>query len=81
MKCHDGTDFTAEDVKFTILRIPGATGPQPTTSYIKNVKAMRIPDPHTLHIDTPAPTGILPYEFNRLSIVCKGAGRRQDRRR
>jgi len=28
---HDGSDLTAEDVKFSIERIPGVTGPNPAT--------------------------------------------------
>jgi peptide/nickel transport system substrate-binding protein len=30
VKFHDGSDFTAEDVKFSIERIPIVTGPNPT---------------------------------------------------
>ena len=31
VKFHDGSDFTAQDVKFSIERIPVVSGPNPTT--------------------------------------------------
>ena len=58
VKFHDGSDFTAEDVKFSIERIPNVTGPNPTTVYVRNVAGTEIVDPHTIRIKThgPAPT-------------------------
>src|SRR6478672_1658907 len=43
VKFHDGSDFTAEDVKFSIERIPNVTGPNPTTVYVRRVKEIQIP--------------------------------------
>ncbi len=37
VKFHDGSDFTAEDVKFSIERIPVVAGPNPTTIYVRRV--------------------------------------------
>jgi peptide/nickel transport system substrate-binding protein len=69
VKFHDGSDFTAEDVKFSIERIPIVSGPNPTMIYVRRVKDTKIVDPHTVHIvsDGPAPT--LPNDFIRLFIV------------
>ena len=47
MKFHDGSDFTAEDVKFSIERIPIVSGPNPTTIYVRRVKETKVVDPHT----------------------------------
>jgi peptide/nickel transport system substrate-binding protein len=69
VKFHDGSDFTAEDVKFSIERIPVVAGPNPTTIYVRRVKAVKIVDSHTVHIETDGPAPILPYDFIRLFIV------------
>ncbi len=69
VKFHDGSDFTAEDVKFSIERIPVVSGPNPTIIYVRQVKEVRIVDPHTVHIVTNGPAPTLPNDFIRLFIV------------
>jgi peptide/nickel transport system substrate-binding protein len=69
VKFHDGSDFTAEDVKFSIERIPIVAGPNPTTIYTRRVKEVKIVDPHTVHIVTDGPAPILPNDFIRLFVV------------
>ena len=73
VKFHDGSDFTAEDVKFSIERIPTVSGPNPTTIYTRRVKETRIIDPHTVHIVTDGPAPVLPNDFIRLFIVSSKA--------
>jgi peptide/nickel transport system substrate-binding protein len=73
VKFHDGSDFTAEDVKFSIERIPTVSGPNPTTIYVRRVKETKVIDAHTLHIITDGPAPILPYDFIRLFIVSSKA--------
>jgi peptide/nickel transport system substrate-binding protein len=73
VKFHDGSDFTAEDVKFSIERIPTVSGPNPTTIYVRRVKETKIIDAHTVHIVTDGPAPILPYDFIRLFIVSSKA--------
>lgn len=70
---HDGSDFTADDVKFSIERIPMVAGPNPTTIYVRRVKETRIIDPHTIHIVTNGPAPVLPNDFIRLFIVSSKA--------
>ena len=41
VKFHDGSDFTAKDVKFSIERIPVVSGPNPTTIYVRRVKEVK----------------------------------------
>src|SRR4026208_108777 len=57
VKFHDGSDFTAEDVKFSIARMPTVAGPNPTTIYVRRVKETKVIDPLTIHVitDGPAP--------------------------
>ena len=69
VKFHDGSDFTAEDVKFSIERIPVVAGPNPTTIYVRRVKEVKIVDPLTVHIVTDGPAPNLPNDFIRLFIV------------
>lgn len=66
---HDGSTFDAEDVKFSIERIPVVTGPTTTTIYVRRVAEVEIVDPYTLHIHTDGPAATLPYDFVRLFIV------------
>ncbi len=69
VKFHDGSDFTAEDVKFSIERIPNVTGPNPTTIYVRRVAGIEIVDPYTIRIKTAGPAPTLPNDFVRLFIV------------
>ncbi len=69
VKFHDGSDFTAEDVKFSIERVPLVSGPNPTTPYVRRVQQIKIIDPLTLHITTDGPAPTLPNDFVRLFIV------------
>lgn len=73
VKFHDGSDFTAEDVKFSIERIPMVAGPNPTTIYVRRVKETKIVDPHTVHIVTDGPAPVLPNDFIRLFVVSSKA--------
>lgn len=69
VKFHDGSDFTAEDVKFSIERIPNVTGPNSTTIYVHRVASVEIVDPLTIRIHTDGPAPNLPNDFIRLFIV------------
>lgn len=73
VKFHDGSDFTAQDVKFSIERIPMVSGPNPTLIYVRRVKETKIIDPLTVHIVTDGPAPILPNDFIRLFIVSSKA--------
>ncbi len=73
VKFHDGSDFTAEDVKFSIERIPVVSGPTTTTIYVRRVEDVEIIDDYTLHIHTDGPASTLPNDFIRLFIVSSEA--------
>ena len=66
VKFHDGSDFTAADVKFSIDRIPLVAGPNPTTIYIRRVKDTKIINDHTLLIITDGPAPV--WTLVRLSV-------------
>ncbi len=69
VKFHDGSDFTAQDVKFSIERVPVVSGPNPTTIYVRRVKDVKIIDTHTLLVITEGAAPTLPNDFIRLFIV------------
>ena len=73
VKFHDGSDFDAEDVKFSIERIPVVTGPTTTAIYVRRVADVEIIDPHTIHIHTDGQAATLPNDFIRLFIVSSEA--------
>ena len=75
VKFHDGSDFTASDVKFSIDRIPAVSGPNPTTIYIRRVKEVKIVDPFTVHVITDGAAPTLPNDFIRLFIVSAKAAK------
>ncbi len=74
VKFHDGTDFTAEDVKFSIERIPEVTGPMSMTLYTKYVDSVEVVDDYTLRINTKGIAPALPNDFTRLFVVPSETG-------
>ena len=64
VKFHDGSDFDAEDVKFSIERIPVVTGPTTTAIYVRRVAGVDIIDSHTIHIHTDGQAATLPNDFH-----------------
>jgi len=69
VKFHDGSEFTAKDVKFSIERIPVVSGPNPTTIYVRRVKEVKIINDHTVLVITDGAAPTLPNDFIRLFIV------------
>jgi peptide/nickel transport system substrate-binding protein len=72
VKFHDGSDFTAEDVAFSIERvgkIPDSPGP--FTTYTKAIKRIEIVDPHTIRFVTAFPHPQLQNDINTIYIVSK----------
>lgn len=74
VKFHDGSDLTAEDVKFSIDRIPEVTGPMPMTLYTKSVESVEVIDDYTLHVHTKGVAPSLPNDFIRLFVVSSEIG-------
>lgn len=74
VKFHNGSELTAEDVKFSIDRVPVVTGPMSMTIYTKQVKETKVIDKYTLHVKTNAAAPTLPNDFIRLFVVPKSVG-------
>lgn len=74
VKFHDGTDFTAEDAKFSIDRIPDVTGPMSMTLYTKYVDNVEVVDDYTLRVHTKGTAPALPNDFTRLFVLPSETG-------
>lgn len=75
VKFHDGSDFTAEDVKFSIERSRLIKGPSPVSVYVRRVTGVTVIDPYTLRVETDGPAPTLPNDFVRLFIVSSKAAK------
>jgi peptide/nickel transport system substrate-binding protein len=72
VKFHDGTDFTAEDVAFSIDRIAKIpNSPGPFTIYTKAIQRVEIIDPLTVRFHTGAPYPLLANDLSTVYIVSK----------
>jgi peptide/nickel transport system substrate-binding protein len=71
---HDGSPLTAEDVVFSIERVPTVKdSPGPFVSYTKEIASMQVVDPLTLRVKTHKPHPLLPNDLSVISIVSKKA--------
>ena len=74
VKFHDGSPFTAEDVAFTIERIPTIKdSPGSFAVYTKAITGVTVVDPLTIRFKTATPYPLLPAEMGTFGIVSKKA--------
>ncbi|WP_424136281.1 ABC transporter substrate-binding protein [Roseomonas chloroacetimidivorans] len=71
----DGQPFTADDVAFTIARIPNV--PNATASYagqVRSIQRVEVVDPLTTRFHTDGPSPNLPIDLSVVAIVSRHAG-------
>lgn len=74
-KFHDGSDFTAEDVAFTLNRVPRVpNSPGSYSIYTKSVTGVEIVDPHTIRLRTAGVYPLLPIDLTQVAILSHGIG-------
>ncbi|MBL8482728.1 MAG: ABC transporter substrate-binding protein [Rhodocyclaceae bacterium] len=74
VKFHDGSEFTAEDVVFSLDRpAKVVNSPGPFTSYTRQIAAKQVVDAYTVRLKTPAPYGPLPLDLTTIYMVSKKA--------
>ncbi|MGD8292299.1 MAG: ABC transporter substrate-binding protein [Desulfobacterales bacterium] len=72
VKFHDGSPFTAEDVKFTLERAPNVpNSPSSFGRFINHVKKIEIVDPHTVHLSTADPFPLMATYMSGFTIISK----------
>ncbi len=69
VRFHDGSNFTAEDVKASIERARTISSTDPSASPARRIKAVNVVDPRTLHILTDRPTPTLLHDLADLLIL------------
>ena len=75
VKWHDGSPFTAEDVKFTVERAPDVpNSPSSFGTYLKNIDSVEIIDPLTVHIKTKTVAPLTPVDLSNVAIISKKNG-------
>ena len=74
VRFHDGSEFTAEDVVFSLER-PAQLGnsPSPFTAFVRPIVAKQIVDAYTVRLKTATPYALVPYDLNSIYIVSKKA--------
>ena len=72
VKFHDGSEFTAEDVIFSINRIPKVpNNPGTYAGNLRSITDVKALGPYKLLIKTDKPNPVLPTQLHNVSIVSK----------
>lgn len=72
---HNGEPFTAEDVKFSLERVPTAAGPDGgLVINTRNINKVEVIDPLTVQISTSVPNPALPQDVARIGILPHSIG-------
>ena len=70
VKFHDGCDFTAADVVFSLDRVPNVpNSPSPFTTYTKQITEKIVVDPYTLRLKSATPYPLMPTDMGTILIV------------
>jgi len=72
VKFTDGSELTAEDVVFSLDRVPNVpNSPGPFSAYTKAIVAKEIVDPYTIRFKYAAPYPLAPNDLSTIYIVSK----------
>ena len=72
VRWHDGSPFTADDVVFTLKRVPNVpNSPSSFATFTKPITDVRAVDAHTLIFKTATPHVLLPSDLSAVRIVSK----------
>ena len=74
VKFHDGTELTADDVAYSLVRPLAIAGsPGGFAVYVRRIVSKEIVDPYTIRLKTATPYGAMPQDLNAIMIVSKKA--------
>ncbi|MCI0752618.1 ABC transporter substrate-binding protein [Teichococcus vastitatis] len=75
VKWHDGRDFTAADVAFTVKRTPDVpNSPGGFGSFVRAIERVETIDPLTVRFHTPGPYPMLPTDLASVAVISQHAG-------
>ena len=70
VRFHNGSAFEADDVAYTLQRIPQVTGPGASFStLVRPVRAVEVVDPLTVRLRTDGPYPLLPVYFSQVAML------------
>ncbi|GGG36497.1 ABC transporter substrate-binding protein [Caldovatus sediminis] len=70
VRFHNGNPFTAEDVAFTIQRVPNVpNSPSSFAAYVRPIQGVEIVDPLTIRLRTASPAPLLPQDLTNVRIL------------
>ena len=76
VKFHDGGDFTAQDVVFSIDRVPNVpNSPSSFATYTKQITEKIIVDPYTIRFKTAAPYPLMPNDMSTIFMLSSRAAK------
>lgn len=76
VKFHNGEPLTAEDVKFSLDRVPGAAGPDGgLVINTRNITKVEVSGPLKVQVTTSVPNPALPQDLARVSILPHSIGK------
>ncbi len=74
VKFHDGTELTADDVAYSLVRPLAIKGsPGGFAVYVRRIVSKQIVDPYTIRLKTATPYGAMPQDLNAIMIVSRKA--------
>jgi peptide/nickel transport system substrate-binding protein len=75
VKWHDGRDFTADDVAFTVERVPNVPGsPGTFAGFVRAIQRVEVVDPLTVRFHTAGPHPLLPVELASVQLISRHVG-------
>ena len=76
VKFHDGGDFTAPDVVFSIDRVPNVpNSPSSFATYSKQITEKIVVDPYTIRFKTATPYPLMPNDMSTIFILSSRAAK------
>jgi peptide/nickel transport system substrate-binding protein len=70
VRFHNGSEFTAEDVAFTIARVPNVpNSPSSFAGFVRPITRVEIVDSHTIRFHTATPYPLLPLDLSNVYML------------
>jgi peptide/nickel transport system substrate-binding protein len=70
VRFHNGQEFTAEDVAFTLQRVPNVpNSPSSFAIYTRPIRAVEVVDPLTVRLRTDTPYPLMPMDISNIRVL------------